>query len=474
MDSDQNKLNKLFSEGDTGLPPDLSWEQMEEGILEKMETLEATPSPGLSNGDIIKIVSTLLLCLLPVLFFNNGLLLESTGEASSESGLPIADAAEPAASSSALSATALKTEGEVPDHSILGAAVQTSGAANRSVYKEDKAAALPPANDGKDQRTTGSEAPFNPAPAPLSNSNLSILRKNAVSTERPLPDGDQASGIETETPAIQPPITELPNLATLNLAPQRAAAEPFLPGKVTIEPRTNLIPARQLSLHSGIAQWNPGYGQNLPENANYEQSILSYYTHLSYTHRFGNNYTLTAGLQYLQLETELQWSQRIEDYTTVTLQDTIVEIQVSALTGNSTEVRGDVEVSVDATRNVRHYNQYRILQIPIALGKSWMLGKRWQAGLSIGSAVNVLSQNKGRYIYQGVLREMDGPATELIDNRWSVHGLAMGRVGYQITPRLGVMMEAQYQKSLTDWANLPGFDMRPEVFNLGVGVFHTL
>ena len=234
------------------------------------------------------------------------------------------------------------------------------------------------------------------------------------------------------------------------------------------------MPTRQLSVHSGIAHWSPGYGEDLPENANYEQSILSYYTHLSYTHRFGNNYTLTAGLQYQQLETQLQWSQRIEDYTTVTLQDTIVKIQVSTLTGNASEIRGDVEVSVDATRNIRHYNQYRTLQIPLALGKSWRFGNRWQAGLSIGSAVNVLSQNKGRYIYQGELQEMDGPATKLLDNRWSIHGLVMGRVGYQITPRLGVMIEAQYQKSLTDWANLPGFDMRPEVFNLGVGVFHTL
>lgn len=467
MDSDQNKLNKLFSEGDTGLPPELSWEQMEEGILEKMEALEAPPSNGLSNGDIIRIVSTLLLCLLPALFFNKGLLLDSTGAASSETGQAVADAAEPAIST--------KDEGEGTGHAFPRVNQQTSvGATHKSDEVAETAAALPPANGRQDQYTIGSEAPFNPSTALLPTGSFSSPQKSAGSTEQPLQDTGHASGITVETPAIQAPIAKLLPLATLNLGPQRIAAEPFLPGKVTIEPHPNLIPARQLALHSGIAQWDPGYGEGLPENANYEQPILSYYTHLSYTHRFGNNYTLAVGLQYQQLETQLQWSQRIEDYTTVTLQDTIVEIQVSSLTGNASEVRGDVEVSVGATRNIRHYNQYRILQIPLTLGKSWVFGKRWQAGLSVGSAVNVLSQNKGRYIYQGGLREMDGPATELIDNRWSIQGLVMGRVGYQINSRLGVMIEAQYQKSLTNWSNDLGLNMRPEVLNLGIGVFHTL
>lgn len=471
MDSKNNKFKKRFSESDMELPPELSWEQMEEGILEKMEALEAKPSAGGSNRDIIKTISTLLLCLLPVLFFNNGLLPDFKGLASSEPGQPIADAAAPATSSSPLSATPAKDNGERTDDALLQMGQQTAAVA--TIERTETAAALPPVNGKKDQHTMGSEAPFNPSPSLLPGNNLSSTQKSAVSIE-PMPDDDRVSGITTEALAIQPSIAALPNLATLNLAPQRKAAETLLPIAANVEAPTSLIPARQLALHSGISHWSPGYGEDLPENANFEQSILSYYTHLSYTHRFGNNYTLTAGLQYQQLETQLQWSQRIEDYTTVTLQDTIVEIQVSTLTGNASEDRGDVEVSVDATRNIRHYNQYRTLQIPLALGKSWRFGNRWQAGLSIGSAINVLSQNKGRYIYQGELQEMDGPAIKLLDNRWSIHGLVMGRVGYQITPRLGVMIEAQYQKSLTDWANLPGFDMRPEVFNLGVGIFHTL
>ncbi len=450
-----------------GLPPELSWEQMEEGILEKMEVLETPPSNGQSNGDIIRIVFTLLLCLLPVLFFNKGLLLDGTGVNSNAPGQRIADAAEPATS------TRDESKGKGYDFSQFDQQAST-GVTNKSAEVTENAVALPPVNGRKDQPTIGAEAPFNPSTALLPTGSFSSPQKSLGSTEQPLNDTGHTAGITAETPAIPAPIAALPNLATLDFAPQSTAAETLLPVAAITEAEASLIPTRQLSLHSGVSQWDPGYGEDLPENANYEQSILSYYTQLSYTHRFGNNYTLTAGLQYQQLETQLQWSQRIEDYTTVTLQDTIVEIQVSSLTGNSSEVRRDVEVSVGATRNIRHYNQYRILQIPLAIGKSWTFGKRWQAGLSVGSAVNVLSQNKGRYIYQGGLQEMDGPDTELIDNRWGIHGLVMGRVGFQMTPHIGVMMEAQYQKSLTNWSNDLGLNMRPEVLNLGIGVFHTL
>jgi hypothetical protein len=229
-----------------------------------------------------------------------------------------------------------------------------------------------------------------------------------------------------------------------------------------------------LAFTSGISNWNPGYGTAEPENAPFEQSTLSYYAQLSYTHRFGNNYTLTTGLQYQQLQAQLEWSQRIEDYGTVVLEDTILQIQVNSLTGNSTAVRGDVEVSVDATRNIHHHNQYRLFQIPLTVGKAWTFGKHWQAGLSVGGAVNLLTQNKGRSIYQGELEYMDGATTNLIDNRWGIHGLGRANVGYRINARWGVMAEAQFQKSLTDWSQVSGVPMQPEVMSFGVGVFYSL
>ncbi|NBC07364.1 MAG: hypothetical protein GVY26_09245, partial [Bacteroidetes bacterium] len=94
MDSDKNKLNKLFSEGDPGLPPEFSWEQMEEGIMDKMEELEsAAPPPGRGSDRFFKISVILLLCLIPFCFFDHGLETKFAGGAS---GIQKDNAEEPA------------------------------------------------------------------------------------------------------------------------------------------------------------------------------------------------------------------------------------------------------------------------------------------------------------------------------------------------------------------------------------------
>lgn len=131
----------------------------------------------------------------------------------------------------------------------------------------------------------------------------------------------------------------------------------------------------------------------------YEQALLSYHAQLSYTHRFGNGLALTMGLQYQQLETQLGWSKQLE-------------------------VRGDVELGVEATRNVRHFNQYRLYQIPLSVGKSWRLWGKWHTGISIGGAVNIFAHNRGRNVLLGELENFDGPATPFLDSRWNLHGLA--------------------------------------------------
>lgn len=86
MDFKNNKFKKCFLESDMELLLELSWEQMEEGIFEKMEALEVKLFVGGFNCDIIKMIFMLLLCLLFVFFFNNGLLLDFKGLAFFEFG----------------------------------------------------------------------------------------------------------------------------------------------------------------------------------------------------------------------------------------------------------------------------------------------------------------------------------------------------------------------------------------------------
>lgn len=490
MDSNNDKLKQIFSEGGPDLPPAFGWEQMEEGIMEKMEALDtAEPLSPRTNTKAIRITVILILCLVPVLFFNNGWLLEMAGFQSQGS----------------TSKGQVKTTERATDHSPAAQPlVLNTDPLPQAVSEESGPTTAPSKQAANEQpRPEGRQEAFSdgqgkPARVPQ-DAEQSKMAEDIFMPEPPvaadkLPaDAPEAPNLlspantpvlssanmpigTTENQQAQVSLALLQSLPFKALRPQQpihianaSAEQAALP-----EQDRRLIPAQQWSVLSGVSNWAPKYGDTPPENAPYEQTALSYYTQLSYTHRIGNNYTLTVGLQYQQLETQLAWSQRIEDYTTVTLTDTIVEIQVSSLTGNSSEVRGDVEVSVDAIRNVRHHNQYRLIQVPVAVGKSWRLGNRWQASLAAGAAINVLAHNQGRSIYQGELQLVNGPTTPTMDNRWGLHGLAMARMGYRLNERMGILLDMQYQRSLTNWSSAPNLRMQPRIFNLGLGAYYAL
>ncbi len=488
MDFDNAKLKQLLSEDDSSLPPAFDWEHMEEGIMHKMAALDtAKPPSRRAKVKPIRSIAILILCLLPVLLFNNGrpmgvavpqgqdLLSKDYVEATKRSANTPPDA-QPLVSSPnpfskavpkksvSVAATPKKEAADQPgikageeafvkENIILAGVSQPDG--QREVADEIFVPELPAADN------TLPAAPVEPNS--VNSASISVLSSENAPIDAVEDPQEQSASVLPPGIAAMAPTVQSPMEAT-NTEPTTVA-----------QPAQNRrrIPAQQWSLLSGISDWAAGYGGTPSENAPYEQTALSYYTQLSYTHRLGNNYTLTAGLQYQQLETRFAYSQLIEDYTTVTIMDTIVEIQISSLTGNKLVVWGDVEVSVDAVRNVRHHNQYRLIQVPIAVGKSWRMGKHWQADLAVGSAINVLANNQGRSIYQGELQQINGPKTSTIDNRWGIQGLAMARLGYRLNGQMGIMLDVQYQKSLTNWGSAPNLQMHPRIFNLGLGAYYA-
>ncbi|MCB9289495.1 MAG: hypothetical protein H6560_19470 [Lewinellaceae bacterium] len=111
-----------------------------------------------------------------------------------------------------------------------------------------------------------------------------------------------------------------------------------------------------------------GYSKSKPERYAYERTIISHQVRLHYTHPLKKDLALLLGLQFQQLENRFDWSAAVNDYT-ITLTDTVVQIQINKLTGEQTVVRGDIELTVPAKRTVRHYNTTQLFQIPLPLVK---------------------------------------------------------------------------------------------------------
>lgn len=228
----------------------------------------------------------------------------------------------------------------------------------------------------------------------------------------------------------------------------------------------------EVRFSTGLLVWNWGYGKNKPERKGYELSDLSYFTQLSYTHRFRKGFNLMVGLQYQQLESQLEWAEKQNNHT-VTLENTVLEIRTDALTGQQTFITGDTEVEVEAYRVVRHHNTTRLYQIPLALGKTFEFGK-WSTDIYAGGTFNFAAQHQGRTLLNGDVIDINGRSNPILDGRFAVGTMLSGQITYQLNPKLGLGAGIQMQKSITDWSKDDNVNIRPHSIGLELGLRYRL
>lgn len=485
MDSKNDKIKGLFSKDHASLPPELAWEQMEDGILKKMEELEsakitvAKPSLQEKVGRII------------AWFFLSMYLFQSTPSTTEELYLT------PSSHQKLLENSATETQ------SIdLTTQLQQFAPFSPSNQQISKNTPTPPSPNWPHttDRTDLSTAEQQKALSTLNRKDQEVSLSNP-------PQGQQLAATLKTAASIT--VEETSNTSTKKLNELAAPTTPLFPKESQEQRKSYLalsvplrspeaidfsnpsfvfptLPALQtievgttesqnnrkikgrIVVLSGLSTWNMGYGSTEPERQPYEASLRSFSGQFNYIHTLKKNYTLLVGLQHQQLESRFDWSKDLEDYT-ITLTDTVLQIQTNTLTGQQTITRGDVELNVPATRIVAHYNTSRLYQIPIAAGKTWGF-KNWQADVLLGGTINIFTNNKGRTLYQGEIVDYNDASTPFLDNRWTINGLLTGRMTYQISERFGITAGIQFQKSLSNWSGEDNIQMRPAIWTGELGV----
>ncbi|MCI4670492.1 MAG: hypothetical protein MRZ79_20315 [Bacteroidia bacterium] len=261
-----------------------------------------------------------------------------------------------------------------------------------------------------------------------------------------------------------------PSLAAINPNASIHAIPQVYPGDLKgTQPRR---PANQFILEGGPSLWNAGYGSIKPDRAGYEEALLSFQVQGLFTRRFKGSYFVMLGLQYQQLESKFQYNKSLEDYTII-LEDTIVQIQTNLITGEQRIVRGDVEQTVEAERRVRHYNRSRLLKASIGMGKSWSF-RAFQTDLYAGASLNAWVQNQGRTLSGDSVVDYNGASNSLFQNQYTLDGMLGVRVHYFLNPNVGLTAGLQTQKSLMNWSQKVNINHYPASFNLQLGLSYSL
>jgi hypothetical protein len=117
------------------------------------------------------------------------------------------------------------------------------------------------------------------------------------------------------------------------------------------------------------------------------------------TIHLGLNFIL-QNKQNIYLRTGLEYSRMARLFSTTSekfsegIVDGVVELRINAITGDTTEVFGDVIVTTTETIRKKSYNYIHLLEAPIILGYNFG-DEQWHIGLEAGVFTNVWLHRKG-------------------------------------------------------------------------------
>ena len=223
---------------------------------------------------------------------------------------------------------------------------------------------------------------------------------------------------------------------------------------------------------SGISTWDFGYGSTDPIRKEYEKSRLSFTAQVNYQHFIHKRYFLITGLVYQQLESRLDWSDNIDDYR-VALEGVVIGTKTNALTGETEEVRGDVEVGVEAERIVRHHNRHTLIQLPLGMGMQHQFGAlNWF--IQTGASVNIRGHSTGRILQPDNVYNYDGTSNKFYQNSWAINGFVETGLGLPLNHAWNLNAAIGYQKAWSNWSLENGVQMRPQIFSLQLGLAYQI
>ena len=464
MESNFDKIKKVMSENtDNQLPPELNWDNMESGILEKMSELQAVQTQD-SSGKNRKLLIFSLTLLALILILNGIYFGKKLDVLAQNENLSIEQANEGFKIISINEKEEQLKENSYKNDSVfqITPVAEINYFGNRFETNTHQTNSRPFSNDLQKKDLLKPKA------------NISLLTKRKKKRTN-----ESSSSAPNEKSINSFPSFELRTGENLSFLPSInfSVANQPKQDNVPIPPLSiwnNSTNSYRLSLLGGVSFWNNGYGNTKPQRDEFESNKLSYHAGLNYIHTSKNGFSFMIGIQYQQMESRFDWTGIIPDYQ-LTLTDTILEISTDAFTGEQTEIRGDVNLSVYAERKIRHFNRTRIFQIPFAVGKAWISkSEKLQLDVLAGGSFNIMSNNAGRTFYQGEIQNYNSSSNNFLSKKMKFNTLLGGRLTYYLNSNLGIMTGFQFQKSISNWSIEQDIKVRPSWVNLSLGLAYYI
>ncbi len=248
---------------------------------------------------------------------------------------------------------------------------------------------------------------------------------------------------------------------------------------INVEPSAMHLnkPRISLGLKSGV-NWS-SFSYDLQNNNLKNLLEMSASQVLGYNFGFGlsvdfdEQFFVSTGLSYNQSWIKFEANTTFADQ--MLLEDQLVKVRVDKMTRDTLEyIIKDTLVNATAHREVRHYNQYRFVNVPFELGVRKMLSDKLSFGLVGGVSLNFMTLQEGKtYDNENMIVEFSAN-----DNPRPISKFSLGwRLSPQLNYRLSENLALQIASSLVTHNNIGVSDserIKWRLVQLNVGLNYRL
>lgn len=465
---------------ENGLPDDLGWEQMEEGIFEQMDAANTASDREERTGifDFTKYIFLLLLGAMALWFIVGNFTKAPKDER-------------------AITSTKANPKQEIKTGSIGSAVLELAGEelVNLKHKEEESKGLVEVQRIFEEENAVKKENRLGEKTLLEAINKRNNIEENRIflgegrrdegfstSVERPVLKKDEinenkrtllqirkeASGVSSSSISTSKPIEQNRELAALpKVEPLESRGIASLISDLNELPETKRIglskPKRKdkISLSAGIAlnNWSSRHFDDLETGVS-EKGIWGYSASLRVSYPLGKSLYISLGANYAKMHSKLDAT--LEEDTLVSY-NTLLYLVKDAYSGSISEVYGDTLLQETTTRRIIHYNHYSQWSLPLVVGYRKQIGNL-EYNIGLGMSFDIQNTARARSIINGT------PLDYSYTGKASAKGVglsALGELGikYHVNDRFFTSVRLNYAHQLNHWnIDLPN-GITPKVIN---------
>jgi len=223
-----------------------------------------------------------------------------------------------------------------------------------------------------------------------------------------------------------------------------------------------------IEIAAGANLFTPNFGDsNLGDaKSSYNKLIPGLGAEVLFTYVINPKWQIAAGLNYQSLENKLDYYNEKEVREN---KDVVTRIEVNAISGDSTHHTANENVVTTHWQKVVHYNSNKMLSIPVLLNRNWNMHKRFKFVTGVGLQYNLGAISSGKAI-TGDDGELSSYKIEDYTNGFysiqsSINFLLSTGVNYELTDRSYLGVDLRGSLGMNDWSTQEEYSAKVMIFD---------